>query len=186
MNEENIQFTINRQTSFKAVEKEAERLTYLVQLKKSEWRTRYDSLRADDFKLLGWTVFCIGSKKRKEIAPLMLMSGLKQYRNEDIYFNKETKTMAMVDEYGSGTYVSVIDTWNNREPLELITLDEYKSLTLQKLTNLIEKRNEVVKFIDSLIGKHKYWIEQDAQEEIKQQIIREALENAEKKGLIKL
>jgi uncharacterized protein YcgL (UPF0745 family) len=177
-----IREKIGSASTLKQAEQYAEKLTYEISAnhQKSQWRTRYEYLKYDDFKRLGWRVMCIGAKS-KDVTDWLVENGYKQHRKDKIYFNAEKREMFMVGEYPNGESMS-IDDYGGAPAL--ITLDEYKQLLIEKLLELNEKKIQLQEFVLNLIKEHKDYLEMEENERLKQHIIYQALEKARQDKLI--
>lgn len=190
MTTQDIRNRLKEAKDFKEAEKIAEKLTYEVSYRHREdsWRARYDWIKADDFEFLGWTVYCLGVKDNKfqkslmgkGYVPLAHTSSWSK-PDEKFLYDKDKKIIFQFDDYGRGKDVSI----EFYRVGDLITLNEYKSLLAHKLGLLVEKRDGLTAYIEGLIEKEKQWYEHVAEEETKEKIVAEALDEARREGLIK-
>lgn len=182
--EQTIKDKINSATSMKEAEQFAEKLTYELSYehKTDSWRTRYEYLRQEDFRKLGWKVFCVGCKT-KQLQEWLVEKGFVAHEPNKIYYLKEQKEMFMIGEYANGELIS-IDDYRKGEPKNLLSLDEYKTLLIDKLLILNEAKNKVQAFVDGMIQEHKDFLANEENEYLKTQIINEALEKAKELKLI--
>jgi len=172
---------INSAKTMIEAERIAEEICYELSYdsRKSSMRSRYNYLRFKDFETLGWTVICVGCKS-KSFAGWLKNNGFRPFKCEQVFYKKDIKEMFMIDEYGGGQLVD-IDT---KSITELISLDEYKTLLIDKLYELNKKRIELHAYIDGLIAAHKAYLEEEAQQMLRERIINKAIEKAQKEGLI--
>ena len=172
---------INSATNMKEAERIAEDLTYEISYehKKDSWRIRYEWIKPDDFVTMGYRVIVLNWENDSFREWLFERGVASKFRNKEIYFDSQSKLMFIK----KNEWVS-IDCYPHGEPKELFSLEDYKSLLIHKLLELLEKRKLIQKFIDSLVREHKDFLDDEKNEMIKQQIIEEALEKARQEKLI--
>jgi hypothetical protein len=138
--EKKIKEVINFCRSFSDAEEAAEKLTYEISLehKVSPWRARYHILSKSDFEYLGWKVITIWPDN-ETFRQWLIEHGYQRHRKDDVYFNREKKELFMVSDDG------VIINENFGE-ITIITLDEYKALLIDRLTDLYRRRKVVDSF----------------------------------------
>jgi len=190
MTREDIEKKFSEAESESRAEEIAEKLTYEISYKhrKDIWRARYMFLYPDDWRKLGWEVYCLGVKdnnfrdKFLLCAALNYLFGLEKWKDNDrIIYNRDRKLMFQLSETEKG---EVIDIFSDNVT-DLIELSEYKYLLIERLCELVEKREKVKIYLEHLIEEEKTFYEETLEENKKEKIIQDALDFAKKEGLIK-
>ena len=174
---EEIKQTISQGKTYAEVEKIAETLTYelIPSFKKSQWRTRYNSLTRLDFRTIGKTTISLKCNVEKDIFQWLFSLGYKRHFKDGIFFKKETNEIVFVN-----CDFAFID-YN----FTLCTLEEYIEIVSSKILALVKKQEETREYVLGLISDKKELLDQITEQSMVESIIEEAIEKAKKNGLIK-
>lgn len=179
MEKESILQKLKEGDTFLNVEKIAEKLTYEISLssKRSNFRARYNFLSLNDFIQMGYDAIWIDGNENST-KKFLLSNGYICSADSRVY--SKGKEVVFI---GKTTIVSV-ETYFNKE-FTLCLLSEYQELLATKIYDLVQKEKSQKDYILSLIQDKIELLEEIKNQEMVEQIISDAIENAKKVGLLK-
>ncbi len=174
--------------SFSEIESIAEKLTYKVSyLKKTSVdRTRYILLHKEDLEKSGYKIFEIGfrnSKNIKEFENILLENGF--FYTFDCYFNPKIKEAWAISYLPKNISIAIGDGEDYKNLEKLLSKEDYINLLADKIFELQNKWEEYKRFVNGLVEQKKRFFKKELEEGRRNDIIKQALEEAVDQNLIK-